>query len=913
MPVKYCRYETFATVEKFSGEERSITLEETFEGVPVIAIEADAFKGSNVLSVKIPKSIRHIGDRAFADCNRLLMVTHSFEEYEGWSILPKGLVHIGDEAFIRSGIVKVRVLSETVKIGDRAFLECARLKMVKLPDCHSFAFGKGCFMNSSIERFSAPRSYDISLPADGFSRCTKLKEVDAGIRAVGNRCFCRCTMLKEFLFPPKLKIGIDAFEECTSLIIPGHINKLIHSDLETVEQPTDLVSCYHLENEIKRMKEREISAKNSKFRANGPVLFDLVLDNSKLARSCVKGRFYVCDEGFALEQEDGLHSLGIYRLSEGYKDKLKPLFEYLVKSEYEIAAEGIADGQTLHVYRLCGASEGRGSKSFLSETARKLLGKKADEEDREENKPFHFDSYYQMKTLFDIVKSVIPEWVRSAFLKNAAIYDEAKAGSDEQKHAETAMRYFLSIDWTPKALDISPNEEARALMDKYFYGLDAVKERILEVLTKIRKTKTLPKYGLLLNGPPGVGKTSIAKALAEVLCMPYMQFDMSTLGKNPDEMSGSSRVYANARPGRLANYMYDARSSTGIVVINELDKSDRCGISTSDVFLPILDRQGFDENFLQVQLPVGGLFPVATCNSTENISKPMLDRFLVIDIPAYTKVEKRVILTDYILPKVMKANGLDGEELSLSEEAIDLIIDEYAMEAGVRDLEKISERLCSHCNKFLSANPNIQSKCYSAEDIVELLGPFKRVTRKLVGYPGMITSAFYHENTAYTYLMEATIIPGTGKFEVLGGIPAQQREYCRAAYYCVRNRAAFDLSKFDVTVFSPQPIPDSASNQVGFACFAAICSGLTNDCLLPDNAVFLGGIDLYGNIFFDESDLTPLLKTMKASKMATLYAPMGTARKINMKELDDCNISIIEAPDAPALLTIAATGLKHAG
>ncbi|MBE6995352.1 MAG: hypothetical protein E7429_01265 [Ruminococcaceae bacterium] len=156
--------------------------------------------------------------------------------------------------------------------------------------------------------------------------------------------------------------------------------------------------------------------------------------------------------------------------------------------------------------------------------------------------------------------------------------------------------------------------------------------------------------------------------------------------------------------------------------------------------------------------------------------------------------------------------------------------------------------------------------------------------------------------------------PGSGKFEVLGPISKLQEEYCKVAYWCVRNTtntSACDLSQYDVTVFVPQPIPEGTDNHVGLACYAAICSKILNQNLAIKDICFIGGCDLNGSLYFDENDLTPLLRSMKARGVSTLYAPMGTNRLVDTKVNCDCGVAIIEAPDATALFAMAVTQSKH--
>lgn len=477
----------------------------------------------------------------------------------------------------------------------------------------------------------------------------------------------------------------------------------------------------------------------------------------------------------------------------------------------------------------------------------------------------------------------------------------------------------MNIDWLPCVVNVPSAEEVRRILDEEFFGLEAVKERIMEVVAQIRRTGKLPKWGILIHGPAGTGKTSIVKAIARIFGMPLIQLDMSSVGDEPDEISGSSRIYTNARPGMMVESMFQIRSSTAVLLANEVDKAGdgKSGRCASDILLSILDKTGFYENFLEEIVPTDNLFCIGTCNDLNKISKPLKDRFLVIDIAGYTPAEKKVIFSDYVFPTAKAKSNILPDQMDLEEEAVDLLVSEYALEPGARDLEQYAERFVGdYCRQSDTDAGKVVRKVYTAEDIKELLGPGRTISRHFAINPGQINAAFYHDGKAYFFLIEAAIVPGTGKFKALGPMTKIQEEYCEVAYWCARNTinsSACDFSKFDVAIFVPQKIPEGADNHVGLASYAAICSKLMNTNLAINDTCFIGGCDMNGSLYFDENDLTPLLRSMKARGVSTLYAPMGTNRLVNAKANSDCNVTIVEAPDAKTLfsLAVAQSNRKH--
>ena len=190
---------------------------------------------------------------------------------------------------------------------------------------------------------------------------------------------------------------------------------------------------------------------------------------------------------------------------------------------------------------------------------------------------------------------------------------------------------------------------------------------------------------------------------------------------DPEQLTGSSRIYANAKPGIIMEAFSAARESNLVFIINELDKaaSSKGSGNPADVLLTLLDNLGFTDNYMECMVPTGGVYPIATANNKDQISAPLMSRFAVIDIPDYTKEEKKIIFTKFSLPKVLRRMGLREGECIVTPEAVEAVVDLYAHTTGIRDLEQAAEHLAAHALYMIEAEHQTQV-VYNAEMVQEL-------------------------------------------------------------------------------------------------------------------------------------------------------------------------------------------------
>ena len=514
----------------------------------------------------------------------------------------------------------------------------------------------------------------------------------------------------------------------------------------------------------------------------------------------------------------------------------------------------------------------------------------------------YFTRKDELQVLYRCCRDSYPESVQAWAENYFNNLDAESLGADDKRHILKSLDYVLNVDWTIREPTIKEIESIKRTLDQRFYGLESVKERILEIAAQIRATKTLPKWGILLCGPAGVGKSSIADAIAELLSMAKMHIEFSTL-RDSETLSGSARIYENGKPGMIMEQLYALGTANAVMILSEIDKAN--SVSTYgnplDVCLPLLDGLGFMDNYLELKLPTEGIFYIATCNDTSSISKPILDRFYRIDIPAYSAEDKKIILEQYTMPQTLKRLGLEPREVTLSDQAKELFFTGYALEPGVRDVEQYVEKLVSHY--LLLKEEGIKQICYTKEDLRKLLGPKKLLSRNLIRRPGMVTSCCYEDGKAHTFILEAISKRGSGKLEVYNVPDDIQKGYCSIAYECANYLLNGALQERDIIIAATEPLPESSKNYIGIAVCAAILSAVKGFAFSRDE-LFLGGCDLLGNMYLDINTIDPILKHI-SGEARIIYTALGAA-KLCADYTPPESVSIAEFPNMLVLFELAA-------
>lgn len=322
----------------------------------------------------------------------------------------------------------------------------------------------------------------------------------------------------------------------------------------------------------------------------------------------------------------------------------------------------------------------------------------------------------------ECMEDTLPENIRIWAHRTIRLMADENIGADEQRHALHALSLMLNVQWKNSYFEPVDPKEARRILDEELYGLEEVKQRVIETIIQINRTHTLPFYGLLLVGPAGTGKSQIAYAVAKILKMPWAVLDMSTI-RDPSALTGSPRIYTNARTGRIMDAFVRAGSSNIVFVINELDKADNDSNygNSADTLLTLFDNLGFTDNYMECAIPTSGVYPIATANDRSKISGPLQSRFAVIEIPDYTPEEKKVIFRDYSMPKILKHLGMKKEECSLTDGAIDRIVEHFKDTPGCRDLEQAAEHLAARALYEIESTGQ-KTVCFDEKDVQNVLG-----------------------------------------------------------------------------------------------------------------------------------------------------------------------------------------------
>lgn len=422
-----------------------------------------------------------------------------------------------------------------------------------------------------------------------------------------------------------------------------------------------------------------------------------------------------------------------------------------------------------------------------------------------------------------------------------------------QNYVETV----ISMPWeisTEENLDI---KEAKKILDRDHYGLEKVKERILEYLAVKSLSGETKGSIICLAGPPGTGKTSIARSLAESLGRKYVRVSLGGV-QNEAEIRGHRKTYIGAMPGRIVAALKQAGSNNPLILLDEIDKmsSDFRG-DPSAAMLEVLDPEqnvGFRDHFLELPFDLSKVLFITTANSVENIPMPLYDRMDIIEVSGYTEDEKLSIAKKYLLPKQRRLNGLTAKTLKISDKVLKLIIEGYTRESGVRSLER---KIGAICRKAAKEIVETQSESVSVNE--KLLK--KYLGSRIYTYEhmakddlvGTVTGLAWTQSGGDTLNIEVNTMEGNGKLELTGNLGDVMKESARAALSFIRaNSAVFGLEadfykKKDIHIHVPEGAIPKDGPSAGITMATALVSALTGISVRHDIAM-TGEVTLRGRV-----------------------------------------------------------------
>ena len=418
---------------------------------------------------------------------------------------------------------------------------------------------------------------------------------------------------------------------------------------------------------------------------------------------------------------------------------------------------------------------------------------------REQIKAINFELYGDTaEDEFDeytakIEKLSAPDTVKEKLKNELAKLQKMPTGSHEGTVVRGYLDTCLSLPWstyTENKLDIKKSEK---ILERDFYGMDKVKERIIEQLSVYMLNPDIKGQIICLAGPPGVGKTSIAKSIAECMGRNYARVSLGGI-HDEAEIRGHRKTYIGAMPGKIINAIKDAGSSNPLILLDEIDKlaSDYKG-DPAAALLEVLDKEQnhtFVDHFVDMPYDLSRVVFVTTANNASNIPAPLLDRMEVIDLTSYTRQEKFQIAKQHLVKKEVKNHGLTSKQIKFEDAALFDLVDFYTREAGVRKLERTIATLCRKSAKLIVSGEKKTVKINS-DMVVELLGKHKYKPEEILANNevGIINGLAWTSVGGELMQLEVSVMEGTGKVELTGSLGDVMKESAKAAVSYVRANA----------------------------------------------------------------------------------------------------------------------------
>ncbi|HPU41486.1 MAG TPA: endopeptidase La [Acetivibrio clariflavus] len=449
------------------------------------------------------------------------------------------------------------------------------------------------------------------------------------------------------------------------------------------------------------------------------------------------------------------------------------------------------------------------------------------------------------------------EEVEKKVLKELDRLLKMPSGSAEGAVIRTYLDWIFDLPWNKRTEEIIDLERAEAILNEDHYGLEKVKERILEHLAVRMLKNDLRGPILCLVGPPGVGKTSIAKSIARALNRNYVRMSLGGV-RDEAEIRGHRRTYVGAMPGRIISALKQAGSKNPLILLDEIDKmsSDFRGDPAS-AMLEVLDSEqnfAFRDHYLELPFDLSDVLFLTTANTLDTIPRPLLDRMEVIHLTSYTEEEKVNIAMKYLFPKQVAEHGIKKGSVKIDEQAVRDIINCYTREAGVRDLERQIATICRKVAKKLVSSKQ-QSVKITSNTLEKYLGTKKYRYDKANDKDeiGIATGLAWTPVGGDTLSIEVNLMDGNGKLELTGQLGDVMKESARAAMSFIRSRAEQYMiekdfyNKYDIHIHVPEGAIPKDGPSAGITLATAMVSALT-EIPVKRNVAMTGEITLRGRV-----------------------------------------------------------------
>ena len=540
----------------------------------------------------------------------------------------------------------------------------------------------------------------------------------------------------------------------------------------------------------------------------------------------------------------------------------------------------------------------KNQKEYLLREQLKIINSELGEDDKD-----YIGEYLEQADKL-IASDEVKETIKSKIEKLKTIGMVSAESSIERKYIEL----LLELPWdkaSPESNDISL---AKKVLEEDHYGLFDVKERIIEFLSVRILTKGGETPIICLVGPPGTGKTSIAKSIARAINKKYVKLSLGGV-RDEAEIRGHRRTYIGALPGRIVNGLKNAGVKNPLFLLDEIDKvgTDSRG-DVSSALLEVLDSEqnnNFNDHYVEMSVDLSEVLFICTANSVKDIQRPLLDRMEVIEVPSYTENEKFHIGRDFLYKKQLKVNGLTRKELTVSDAAINRMIIGYTKEAGVRQLERLFGKLCRKAAKDIVLDGKEKVRI-SINNLEKYLGK-EKYTYQMANKEdqvGVARGLAWTSMGGDTIEIEVGVMPGKGKFNITGQIGDVMKESASAGLTYIRSVGKkYDIApeyfdSHDIHIHIPAGAVPKDGPSAGVTLVTAMLSAIVGKKIKSDLAM-TGEVTIRGRVL-PVGGLKEKLLAAKTAKISTVLIPEENTRdieEINLEIKDGVNIKYISNMD----------------
>ena len=493
-----------------------------------------------------------------------------------------------------------------------------------------------------------------------------------------------------------------------------------------------------------------------------------------------------------------------------------------------------------------------------------------------------------------IKQAKMPEEVESEAEKELKKLRMMSPMSSEANVVRNYLEWLIAMPWEIRTEDNFDLKQAEQILDEDHYGLEKIKERIIEYLAVASLKGKMKGPILCLNGPPGVGKTSLAQSVARALGRNFVRISLGGV-RDEAEIRGHRRTYIGAMPGKIIQSIRKAKSKNPVLLIDEIDKLYQSNISDpSAAMLEVLDpdqNDSFIDHYLDVEFSLSDVLFICTANSLQNITSPLLDRMEVIELTGYTELEKHHIATQFLTPRQRKFHGLEEKQLRFRKSAIEEITHGYTREAGVRNLEREIGKVCRKVVTRLVRYKGKKATVVTPKLVHELLGvpKYEHDKREDKNDVGVAMGLGVTPMGGEMLLIEVGLMPGSGKVVLTGKLGDVMQESAKAAFSYVRSNADYlgiDPERFAITdlhVHLPEGATPKDGPSAGLPLIMAIISSFTK-ISVKHNVGMTGEITLRGHVT-EIGSLKEKLIAAKRGLLDTVLIP------------DENEKDLVEVPD----------------